>query len=1152
MLKKILTAFIYVIVIALVSAIIIATFMLLDRPIYEPLIVIGAITSIWLLFVGVRALIVRYRAKKQVERILQEEATDPLSVSGETDKSLLKEMRNNWRSAIKALRASQLKLRGNPLYVLPWFMVFGKPSSGKSTSLRSAKLLTPKIDLPERADGSTLNLDWWLYEEAIVIDTAGRYAVPDNEKRDRVEWKSFLKTLARHKQKEPLSGLVLIISAERLLENNDNDLLEEGRHIRASLTDLMKNLEAKPPVYLMVTKCDLIPGFKDWCEYLPVESLRQSMGYLNEDEGGTLDETIDTALNSILGRMKELRLLMLERSHNAGDSLLTLPVEMEKVRSGLHTFANTALKENVYQETPRFRGLFFSSGVLEFSADTNTQGNSLGGFLHHFYTRILPSDRGMTDNLAAAVRIRNAIRAFAISISGAVTFASIMVLTSLYSNDFDVLDKIKTSFGPIKVNQELVNTEMSQLKRLRELIISLDAAQGKWVVPWTGTTQRNDKIQDLVDVYNERFRSKILNRLDEPLKKKVMSLAGGETSVIAGGVVRRINLIKVRLSEDATATLDQQPDISGEYVVMMEQSMTEEAASDFNDLYKSYLTWSQSPIELMEERAKLQSALLVLLERNQGDYEWIIDWAESQGGEPVRLTDFWGGNEAFNQDEPHIPVAYTLDGREIILEFMEELRLASGDNASLVKIMSDFDEFYERKYVRSWVEFAKNFDHGTKMLSGRKEWLNAVERMSTDGNPYFSLLERMHTELEPISHDDDFLARDMVDYFSEVKSFVSSDDGSDGKSNSSKLAMKALSKAGKVGKIAAKVGRKGLKAKKKMGGKSPEQLESMIENAAKTYEQYRSSLVAIAFNADSRPNSMATTAALFLKPDEMGAGEGSVAEAEKSVLGFQMLMGKPNAESQLFWDLYTGPIRVSREYMREETACHLQDLWEKNVLAELEGVATNKISNALIGEGGLVWGYIDNHAQAFLHKRQLRGYQTANANGMTIPWTEEFMRFANNGSVGKNLVNGEYTVRIGSLPTGVNQTAQTSPYSTILDVRCAGGVQTLANYNYNSTKEFKWSLEKCGDVSLSISIGQITLRKEYKGEKGFPEFLRAFRDGHRVFVVANEFPEYVQQLHNVNVRAIDVNYEINGQEPLVEILNTAPLSAPAKVAACWQ
>jgi type VI secretion system protein ImpL len=483
---------------------------------------------------------------------------------------------------------------------------------------------------------------------------------------------------------------------------------------------------------------------------------------------------------------------------------------------------------------------------------------------------------------------------------------------------------------------------------------------------------------------------------------------------------------------------------------------------------------------------------------------------------------------------------------------MEELRLASGDNASLVKIMSDFDEFYERKYVKAWVEFAKKFDEGTRMLHGRKGWLNSVEKMSTDGNPYFSLLDRMHTELEPITHDDDFLARETVDYFYDVKSFVSTDDESGGGKNNSRLAMKALSKVGKVGKVASKIGRKAMKAKKQMDGKSPEQLEGMIENAAKTYEQYKTSLVSIAFSADSRPNSMTTTAALFNKPDDMGAGEGPVAEAEKSVLSFQMLMGKPNIESQLFWDLYTGPIRISREYMRQETACHLQDLWEKNVLAELEGVAKNKISNALIGEGGLVWNYIDNNAQAFLHKRQLRGYQSAQANGMSIPWTEEFMTFANNGSVGKNLINGEYTVRIGSLPTGVNQTAQTSPYSTILDLRCASGVQTLANYNYNSTKEFKWSLEKCGDVSLSISIGQITLRKEYKGEKGFPEFLKEFRDGHRVYVVANEFPEYVQQLHNINVRAIDVNYEINGQEPLIDILNTAPLSAPTKVAACWQ
>jgi type VI secretion system protein ImpL len=425
--------------------------------------------------------------------------------------------------------------------------------------------------------------------------------------------------------------------------------------------------------------------------------------------------------------------------------------------------------------------------------------------------------------------------------------------------------------------------------------------------------------------------------------------------------------------------------------------------------------------------------------------------------------------------------------------------------------------------------------------------------MGSDGNPYFTLMERLHTELEPITHDEEFPARSLVDYFHEVKSFVATEEG-DGKGNgkAAKLALKALGKAGKVGKVAAGIGKKGLKAKKKLaGGKSAEQLESLVEPGAKSFEAYRAALSTAAFAADSRPQSATTMVTLFTTPDTPEAGTGPMAEAEKAVMALETLIGKPNAESQVFWHLYSGALRVAYEYMREETACHLQDQWDKTVLSELEGVATNKIGNALIGEGGLVWKYIDGNAVAFLQKRQLRGYQPAQVNGKSIPWTTEFMEFANNGSVGRNLVNGEYTVRLSAFPTGVNQSASTSPYSAILNLQCADGVQTLPNYNYNAIKDFKWSLEKCGDVTLAVQIGQLTLRKEYKGEKAFPQFLTDFRDGHKV-MVAEEFPDLQAQLRNLNVRAVDVNYQISGQDPLIQILRSVPLAAPSTVTTCWQ
>ena len=88
----------------------------------------------------------------------------------------------------------------------------------------------------------------------------------------------------------------------------------------------------------------------------------QAMGYLQTEHTLDVDAVLNRGLDAVLDRIKEIRLLMLERSQDPDDSLLRLPSQMEQLRRGLHQFARTALHENPYQDTPRLRGLFFSSG----------------------------------------------------------------------------------------------------------------------------------------------------------------------------------------------------------------------------------------------------------------------------------------------------------------------------------------------------------------------------------------------------------------------------------------------------------------------------------------------------------------------------------------------------------------------------------------------------------------------------------------------------------------------------------------------------------------------------------------------------------------------------------------------------------------------
>ena len=133
---------------------------------------------------------------------------------------MLKNCVTSWKKAVETLRGSHLKKLGNPLYVLPWYMVIGESGSGKTTSLSSARLASPFEELGRvRGVSGTKQCDWWFFEQAVVIDTAGRYTIPVNGDRDRDEWQKFLSLLLRYRRKEPLNGLIVTVAADRLLKD---------------------------------------------------------------------------------------------------------------------------------------------------------------------------------------------------------------------------------------------------------------------------------------------------------------------------------------------------------------------------------------------------------------------------------------------------------------------------------------------------------------------------------------------------------------------------------------------------------------------------------------------------------------------------------------------------------------------------------------------------------------------------------------------------------------------------------------------------------------------------------------------------------------------------------------------------------------------
>src|SRR6185369_11501747 len=198
-----------------------------------------------------------------------EQDNDRLNSLAEVERNQHKQLNNSWKEAVETLRRSHLKKHGNPLYVLPWYLIMGESGSGKSTAISSARLTSPFAEVNHASGVSgTRNCDWWFFDQSIILDTAGRYAMPVDSGRDNEEWQKFLSLLVKYRKKEPINGLIMTVAADKLLSGSPESLEKDGLQLRRRLDELMRVLGIKFPVYLLVTKCDLIQGMTQFSERL--------------------------------------------------------------------------------------------------------------------------------------------------------------------------------------------------------------------------------------------------------------------------------------------------------------------------------------------------------------------------------------------------------------------------------------------------------------------------------------------------------------------------------------------------------------------------------------------------------------------------------------------------------------------------------------------------------------------------------------------------------------------------------------------------------------------------------------------------------------------------------------------------------------------
>ncbi|MFZ0449528.1 MAG: type VI secretion protein IcmF/TssM N-terminal domain-containing protein, partial [Desulfatiglandaceae bacterium] len=1079
----------------------------LDWPWWTGFFILLGLVGLFIGFLFLKKMLTRKHEQQFVNQIVEQDNRRLKSLS-DKEKQQSAALQERWKEAVETLRQSHLRKLGNPLYVLPWYMVIGESGSGKTTAIKSARLSSPFAgEIQASGISGTKNCDWWFFDEAVIIDTAGRYAIPVDEGRDKDEWNKFLNLLVKYRKKEPLNGLIISVAADKLLEGTSQVLEQDGIHIRRRIDELMLALGAKFPIYVLVTKCDLIQGMTQFCEHLPDNALSQPMGSINEAFSADVGAFQNKVMDSLGERLRQLRLLLLHENKNetADPGLLLFPEEFERLRPGLAAFLQGLSQENPYQETPLMRGLFFSSGRQEGTPYSHflkslglieekevLPGTNKGLFLHDFFAKILPSDRGIFAPTMKALEWSKLTRNLGLTSWVALAIAVCGLLSFSFVKNLSTLRGVSGEFKTPPVLKGEILADLGVLSRFEMAIAKVEKRNEGWWMPRFGLDASEGVESRLKEKYCMQFRKGFMRPLDALLTKQMAGFStrtdGEVLSRNIAYLVRKINLLHSRLQGADIQALGNMPVPPYEAVMFQgDQNLVPEIKGKLAQLYLYYLIWNSDATTINKEMTDLQEWLAHIVQLKDSDLRWLVSWANNQEKLPsVTLEDFWGGTNPV-EDTATVQPAFTRAGRKAIDDFVKELESALPDPGPpmIARQKIAFETWYQTRYLESWQQFGAGFSAGVGRLKQQDERQQIVAKASENGGPYFALLDRMASELQDYT-----TVKDLPPWVERVFDFQ--------ELKAQAAQIKSMKNKSAIGKVLPKGKRliSTIKRTLRASGKS-NTMEAQLKGG-KAFLAYQEALKQLGPVSESRK--VAYEEAVKLFGEDPVTGKSSFFAANQSISRIKTLIGTGKEGEKMYWALFAGPLNLIRDFVISETACFLQARWEKDVLVEVQGIHDQRrLQKILLGEGGLSTRFVKDPAAPFLSRSLKKGYYPKPALDGHIPFSEPFLKFLTKGIAQRRTVQADYKVTITGLPTDANKGATLRPQATHLELQCGDTTQKLDNYQYPVRKTFKWSPDSCGDVLFRIEVGKLELVKRYTGSYAFPKFLQDFKTGQRIF-----------------------------------------------------
>jgi type VI secretion system protein ImpL len=1137
---------------------------------------------------AIRAFLPRFREQRFLAHRRSEGAKAPEEGGGEEQRQLREKM----LEAIRTLQKSPdlRKKGGMPLYTVPWYLLIGASQSGKTTLLRSvANSFAPFARPPSSVDAPTQNCDWWFFNTAIILDTAGSYAFPAKGEPDSTQWYRFLQVLRSYRELQPINGLIIAVAADRLASKRQEELRVEATELRKRIDEAIRVLGVDFPIYLLITQCDLIDGFTEFFGCLPEHTSRQALGYVHETRPQVAKQQphpvttlhFESISETFVERLKQLRLSIFNEEKlppaTLHQKIFCFPEEFRAFQQPLRTFVETILAENPFQHLPLFRGIFFSSAQQQgapysflrrqLHVDGQIQIRPAEGatktyFLHDLFAVILPRDQYLVKSTGKAIKGRLFRHLFGFGSCLALSILLVLFFTQAFLSD----RKVRAS-----TNQELCAAsgggqgtghlleQADGCRRAVQTLIEQNRQRSAWTKLLFNRSSRLER--QLRQRYVEKFDAEVLAPLDAGISQRL--IAGSETIPLVFLLIKRIELINQCLWEfRCPDPIDK--DMRPDYQLMLDtggqQRPSPGQVATLQNTYETYLHWSSGSEEVLRREQETHAdRLRRWFSSRQFAPRQILLWA-NQNYAPLSSQALWAGFQAAEGGRAlQVEGAYTPGAwKQSILPFLQRAGEAVPDTEPLLK---EFQAQYRAQYFEQWRRFLAEFPSSELPLWRTREQRRKLAlRLLDASSPYNRILDLAFEHLKPL--------------LPSVLATGASPTGAP----EDKLVQQPARLLGKVWQRVSQFWRKGQK-----GEPGPEKngAVAMAEPAVPPWVQVLQHYI----SSESR---RAYLDSLKLIREQLAGDVPLEKSFQLAQAGFQE--GKPTEKStqpvlkawwiigqfrekegsgdesvqKTFWPLLERPVLIAWKVVLEEAGEFLQKSWTENVLAPTRGLSEMEQVDFLYGPQGKVREFVGQFAKPFLADNESRLGQLL---GEEVPLGPNFFKALRDERQLKPILEmgrrNPHQVGVQATRESVidSQTSVVEEKTEFL-LECESKTFKINNRPKDpaeaSTTVF-WSSEGCGDAVITIlmscdrrcveraaSVGipvqeasSLRITKRYKGQGGFLRFIQDFSAGWHGFG-SSDFADGEEALRKYRVMAIRVFYQVNVPPTLAKLMSLVP------------